>query len=541
VIMSDSGNKLFREEALERLSSPEQLDQLMNVVNPRAWLPLAGLGALAAIGLLWSVFGRITLTVAGQGVLIYPRSVVQFQAPSDGTIVKLNIKSGDTIKKGDIIGTISQPSLEQQLRQEREKLNQFVAQAKESDLVRSARLASQRENLAKLKVNIQTSLRREQIVPKLRQNNIILLDKNLQSIEKRLSSDRQVLPSLRQRSLLSLAQKREGLNQNLARIRKILPDLQIQLAARRNLYKQGIVSADIMLAAQKDYLDSLTQISTLESQVKELEVEQITAERQYRDGVNQSNELTNKRQEIQVQRTDIERQYSQSLNTLDELKTKLQEIDGQLAKLTQEELETNFTSKNNIEEVNRRIAQLQREIQLKTQIVSDYDGKIIQLSVVPGQIVAAGTRLGSINSKGNEAKLMSVIYFADKDGQQVKPGMEVQITPSLVKRERFGGILGKIKEVTPFPVTGQDMSTIIGNPGLAESLAESLTSGGKAPVQVFADLDTANTNSGYKWSSSGGPDLKLSSGTTVQVRVRVGEVVPISYIIPIFKSITGIY
>jgi HlyD family secretion protein len=539
--MSDSGKKLFHDEALERLSSPERLDQLMNVVNARAWIPLAGLGSLVAVGLLWSIFGRLSLTVTGQGVLIYPRSVVQFQAPSDGTIVKLNIKSGDAIKKGDIIGSISQPSLEQQLKQEREKLNQLIAQARESDLARSKRLAAQRENLAKLKVNIETSLKREEIVPKLRKNNLLLLDKNLKSIETRLITDRQVLPSFRQRSLLSIAQKRSGLNQNLDRIRKILPDLQKQLEARRNLYKQGIVSSDIMLAAQKDYLDSLTQISNLESQVKEIEVEQITAERQYRDGVNQSNELTNKRQEIQVQRTDIERQYAQSLNTLDELKTKRQDIDSQLAKLTQEELEVNFTSKNNIEEVNRKIAQLQREIQLKTQIVSDYDGKIIQLSVVPGQIIAAGTRLGSINAKGTEAKLMSVIYFADKDGQQVKPGMEVQITPSLVKRERFGGILGKVSEVTPFPVTGQDMSNIIGNQGLAENLAESLTSGGKAPVQVFAELDTANTNSGYKWSSSSGPNIKLSSGTTVQVRVRVGEVVPISYIIPIFKSITGIY
>jgi HlyD family secretion protein len=539
--MSDSGKKLFRDEALERLSSPERLDQLMNVVNARAWLPLAGLGSLVAVGLLWSIFGRLSLTVTGQGVLIYPRSVVQLQAPSDGTIVKLNIKSGDVIKKGDIIGTIGQHSLEQQLKQERDKLKQFIAQARESDLVRSTRLAAQRENLAKQKVNLETSLKRETIVPVLRQKNLGLLAQNLNAIDKRLSSDRQVLPNLRQRSLVSIAQKRVGLNQSLARIKKMLPELQTQLAARRKLYQQGIVSADIMLAAQKDYLDSVTQISNLESQVKELEVERVNAERQYLEGVNQSNELTAKRQEIQVQRIDIQRQYLQSLNTIDELKTKLQDINSQLAKLTQEELETNFSTKNNIEDVNRKISQLQREIQLKSQIVSDYDGKIIQLSVVPGQIVAAGTRLGSINSKGNEAKLMSAIYFADKDGQQVKPGMEVQITPSLVKRERFGGILGKVSEVTSFPVTEQDMSNIIGNQGLAESLAESLTSGGKAPVQVFAELDTAHTDSGYKWSSSSGPNIKLSSGTTVQVRVKVGEVVPISYIIPLFKSITGIY
>lgn len=29
------GNKVFREEALERLSSPEQLDKLMRVVRPQ--------------------------------------------------------------------------------------------------------------------------------------------------------------------------------------------------------------------------------------------------------------------------------------------------------------------------------------------------------------------------------------------------------------------------------------------------------------------------------------------------------------------------
>jgi HlyD family secretion protein len=536
--MSDSGKKLFREEALERLSSPERLDRLMNVVDGRAWLPLAALGSLVGVGLLWSVFGRLSLTVSGQGVLIYPRSVIQLQAPSDGTIVKLYIKSGDTIKKGDIIGTIDQPSLTQQLKQEQQKLQELMAQAKESNLVRNTKLAAQRENLAKQKVNIETTLKREKIVPELRQKNLILLKENLKAINKRLNNNRQVLPSLRERSMVSLKQKRTALESRFQQLTKMIPDLQQQLEARRNLYKQGIVSADIMLAAQRDYFDSVNQLSNLESQIKELEVEHINTERQYLDGVNQNSDLNNKRQEIQVQQTDIERQYSQSLNTIDELNTKLQDINSQLAKLNQEEIETSFNTKNNIEDVNRKIAQLQREIQLKTQIVSDYDGKIIQLSVVPGQIVNAGTRLGSLNAQGTEAKLMSVIYFADKDGQQVKPGMEVQITPSLVKRERFGGILGKVKEVTAFPVTAQDMANIIGN----ESLAESMTfSGGKAPLQVFAELDTANTHSGYKWSSSIGPNIKLSPGTTVQVRVKVGEVVPISYIIPIFKSITGIY
>lgn len=63
-----------------------------------------------------------------------------------------------------------------------------------------------------------------------------------------------------------------------------------------------------------------------------------------------------------------------------------------------------------------------------------------------------------------------------------------------------------------------------------------------ARVQVLIDVKEAiNNRSGYLWSSSIGPNLNLSSGTTTQVRVKVGEVAPISYLMPMFRSWTGIY
>jgi hypothetical protein len=75
--MNKSTNKsmnksnIFRKEALERLSSPEQLDQLMQIVSPRSWLPLTALGGLLACGLVWSFVGRIPVTTTGQGVMVY--------------------------------------------------------------------------------------------------------------------------------------------------------------------------------------------------------------------------------------------------------------------------------------------------------------------------------------------------------------------------------------------------------------------------------------------------------------------------------------
>jgi NHLM bacteriocin system secretion protein len=173
-----------------------------------------------------------------------------------------------------------------------------------------------------------------------------------------------------------------------------------------------------------------------------------------------------------------------------------------------------------------------------SQVISKHDGYVLETSVIPGQIVGASTRLGIIEAEDSHVKLESLVYLADKDGKQIKQGMNVQVTPSVVKRERYGGIVGVVTKVSPFPVTTQEIAAIVGN----EELAKSLAGENGARVQIFVQLqEDTTTKSGYNWSSSKGPELKLSSGTTTLVRVKVGEVAPISYIIPMFRSWTGVY
>ncbi len=91
---------LFRKESLERLSSPERLDQLMQVINPKSWLPLASLGIIIGTALVWSVYGRIPITVEGRGALVYPSKVVPLQSKSAGQLISLTVKVGDVVKKG---------------------------------------------------------------------------------------------------------------------------------------------------------------------------------------------------------------------------------------------------------------------------------------------------------------------------------------------------------------------------------------------------------------------------------------------------------
>lgn len=69
-------NQLFQEQALERLSSPEQLDRLMPLTSPRGWLALAGIGLLLAAGLVWSFVGTVETIIKAEGVFTAPGVVV---------------------------------------------------------------------------------------------------------------------------------------------------------------------------------------------------------------------------------------------------------------------------------------------------------------------------------------------------------------------------------------------------------------------------------------------------------------------------------
>lgn len=62
-------NQIFRKVSVERLSSPEQLDQLMTITSPRGWISLLGVFCLLAVLVLWGIFGTITTKIEANGIM----------------------------------------------------------------------------------------------------------------------------------------------------------------------------------------------------------------------------------------------------------------------------------------------------------------------------------------------------------------------------------------------------------------------------------------------------------------------------------------
>ena len=70
-------DELFREKSVERISSPEDLDDYIRVTTPSVWIVLAAILILLIGMLAWSVFGTVEVPVGNGSVeSVHPISFV---------------------------------------------------------------------------------------------------------------------------------------------------------------------------------------------------------------------------------------------------------------------------------------------------------------------------------------------------------------------------------------------------------------------------------------------------------------------------------
>jgi HlyD family secretion protein len=108
--MSDQ-NPLFRKAALDKLSSPERLDVLMQVTSPKGWLALATMGGLLAGVIVWSIIGSIPTRINGQGMLIRGGALREIKAGGTGVIEELTLTQGGTVAINQLVGRIRRPDV----------------------------------------------------------------------------------------------------------------------------------------------------------------------------------------------------------------------------------------------------------------------------------------------------------------------------------------------------------------------------------------------------------------------------------------------
>ena len=62
--------QIYRKKLMERISSPEQLDEMIVITSPSYWLAILGGAVIIVAALIWSVFGSIPISMETTGIFV---------------------------------------------------------------------------------------------------------------------------------------------------------------------------------------------------------------------------------------------------------------------------------------------------------------------------------------------------------------------------------------------------------------------------------------------------------------------------------------
>ena len=433
--MSDRKPDLFRQRALEHISTPEQLDQLLRVTRRRYWLPLVVITGFAVLIGVWSVKGRIPVTVQGEGILIVPSQIVSLQTAAGGQVIDVLIDGEDRVDVGDIVAIIGQPELRRELEQEQSRL-------------------------AELRV------REEELGPLRRRK----LERELTSIENRRTLNDEMIVFLREsgeelkeRSDLYFAEQRLSAEE----LGLKLDELGRKLAERRTLmekFRDRAITGEEILSLEKELVAHEVSRAEMALETKQIALDEIRAANAYR--------------QMQVE--------------VRELSAALEDLRAEEERVRFRFEEETAAARIAIREVELRSDRLASQIEERSQVKSTYAGRVLEVSISEGQILGEGQRIATLETYGVDTPLEALCFYDLRDGKRIGPGDPIQITPSTVQRERYGSIRGEVVEVSTLPLTPAAIERRLGNAELARRL-----SGGGSRLQVRARMLEDPETDGY--------------------------------------------
>lgn len=413
-------DKLFRKKALQKLSSPEQLDTTVKLIPSAGWLSLLALGLFTLVIVLWGFLGSLNYPQYGMGVIVSGDRVHNVYCTGTGIVNAMTVKVGDYIAYGQVIGRIDLP----------EQINDII----------------------EIK------------------DKIILLHKEYEEVK---AMDEKYFATIENYYDAQISSSKEEVNE----LEKMFTWYEKFLRNAEGVKDMGIISDYTLQQQRQEYTTLLSNLSSMRN--------------------NQLNYDAQKQDTIFSQRKD-------HFSRMENIKEQIYQTGAQIKDLMSQSFITSYSA-----------------------------GYVQEILAYQGDLVNANQAVITL-SEGAEHGLKAILYFSTVDGKGVQYGMDAQITPTYLKAEDYGSIKGLVMNSSSYPVSQQEIDQTLLNPSLS-NLVINFTGGSPYKVEVSL-LTDSSTYSGYKWTSSKGPPLKIKQGSLVTGAIITRTEKPINLVVEIFRK-----
>ncbi|MCL2576466.1 MAG: HlyD family efflux transporter periplasmic adaptor subunit [Defluviitaleaceae bacterium] len=192
------------------------------------------------------------------------------------------------------------------------------------------------------------------------------------------------------------------------------------------------------------------------------------------------------------------------------------ERDQVIARLDQQNLvrEINMLIETGAPQI--EIKNLQEQLISSSQIVTYDWGRVVDVYARKGDFVRRGQRLATISREAqDDIALETLLFVSLDDAMKIRRGMDVNVFPASVSSKDFGNMVGTVLSVSEYPVTFQYMVDILGS----EELAREFTRYGAVHEVYVLLVASEETVTGYKWTTSLGPNMKFGSLTLTSANI----------------------
>lgn len=239
-----------------RISSPDQLDELVRVTSARGWIALLGVLLLLGTATVWGFNGRLATKAEGKGVVVRAGNLLTVTSLAPGQVMKVLVKAGDKVKPGQLIAVIGQPDVDDKI---------FVAKEQLSDALDDSKTHS-KDRADNLKLQLESSKEQREAI----EQQIAASKQQIQNVDGQIPEYENLLKKglVTKQQLLDLQERKADIESNISNLRSQLATITASDFSSQSTVKNANSDDDSAVEDKKRNLKVLQHQLSVQAEVK---------------------------------------------------------------------------------------------------------------------------------------------------------------------------------------------------------------------------------------------------------------------------------